>query len=102
MRIFIGHDPREQEAYDVCAHSIRRHASIPVDIEPISSAHPAYRRTSYMKNGQRYDQQDGKPFSTEFSFARFLVPVDLSALPKDCGIKVDARDRALVLRWGTV
>jgi hypothetical protein len=33
-----------------------------------------YRRESEMIDGQPYDVIDGRPFSTEFSFTRFLVP----------------------------
>ena len=33
-----------------------------------------FRRESNKLNGQQYDEIDGKPFSTDFSFTRFLVP----------------------------
>jgi len=72
--IYIGFDPKEQEAYEVCEYSIRQRASVPVEIKPISSAHSLYDRQEYSRNGTRYDQVDGRPFSTDFSFARFLVP----------------------------
>lgn len=75
LRVFIGKDWRENDAWDVCAHSLRRHASIPVEIEPIGADHPWYTRTFHFKGNQRYDDIDERPFSTDFSFARFLVPL---------------------------
>ena len=75
MKIFAGFDWRESEAYKVCEHSLRRHSSKPLDIEPLSAAHPYYNRTFYWQGNQRFDEVDKKPFSTDFSFARFLVPV---------------------------
>ena len=74
INIYIGYDPKEQEAYDVCEYSIRQRASVPVEIHPISSDHPLYDRREYERNGTRYDHVDHRPFSTDFSFARFLVP----------------------------
>ena len=68
LRIFIGRDPREAEAYEVCAHSIRRLASVPVHITPLKLAdlsagdRPLYRRAPDPRA------------STEFTYTRFLVP----------------------------
>lgn len=75
MKIFIGYDWREHEAWNVCAFSIRKHASVPVEIEPIGASHPFYNRSFRWKGNQRIDTLDDKPFSTDFSFARFLVPL---------------------------
>lgn len=74
LDIYIGYDPREEEAFDVCAYSIERRASIPVQIHALSKFNPLYTRKEFLKDGIRYDAIDGKPFSTDFSFARFLVP----------------------------
>jgi len=64
IRIFIGYDAREAEAFSVLAHSIHRHASQPVSIAPVMLSQLAgvYRR-------ERDPLQ-----STDFSFSRFLVP----------------------------
>lgn len=77
--VYIGYDPREQAAFDVCAASIIEHASRPVNVIPVNQ--PALRRSglysrawSSDSNGQKFDLIDGKPFSTEFSFSRFLIP----------------------------
>lgn len=92
LPIFIGYDAREPEAYDVARSSILRHASIPVQIQKLDqrALHHAglYRRTWHTQGAQKIDNIDGKPFSTEFSFSRFLVPALMQwegwALFMDC------------------
>ena len=78
LNIYIGHDKTQERAYRVCKYSIERHldpAGRFISIFPIDDQHPLYRRICHEgPNGQRIDTQDGKPFSTDFSFARFLVP----------------------------
>lgn len=78
LKAFIGYDPREDDAFRVCKSSITRHASDCVEIEPLKESilrHDGiYTRTFTERDGQKYDDLDGKPFSTEFSFTRFLVP----------------------------
>ena len=74
LTVFIGHDAREQAAYEVCEYSLRKHASIALDVRPLSDQTPGYARLWRQEDGQKYDARDGKPFSTQFSFARFMVP----------------------------
>ena len=62
VRVFIGYDPAETVAYHVLAHSIMRHASVPVSITPLVLSQLPMTR-------ERDTRQ-----STEFSFSRFLVP----------------------------
>lgn len=62
VRVFIGYDPAETVAYHVLAHSILRHASVPVSVTPLVLSQLPMTR-----------QRDPKQ-STEFSFSRFLVP----------------------------
>jgi hypothetical protein len=59
VRIFIGWDPREAEAWDVLAKSIWRRSSVPVSITPL------------VKYQLGITREGG---STEFAFSRFLVP----------------------------
>lgn len=77
-RVFIGYEPTEQLAYDVCRDSMLTHASDPLLVEPLNQAAlraaGLYRRTFYREGEQGFDAADGKPISTEFSFSRFLVP----------------------------
>lgn len=62
IRVFIGYDPAEAVAYHVAAHSILRHASVPVSVTPLVLSQLPMTR-----------ERDPKQ-STEFSFSRFLVP----------------------------
>lgn len=79
LRIYIGWDQREDEAYQICKTSIVRRTSQPVHISPMKVAE-YYQRGIYTRawtkdeHGQRIDTRDKKPFSTDFAFTRFLVP----------------------------
>lgn len=78
LKIFIGYDPREDDAARVCASSLKAHASIPLDVSFVRDKtlreSGVYNRTFRTVGNQRFDVLDGKPFSTEFAFTRFLVP----------------------------
>lgn len=92
LPVFIGYDRREAIAFDVCRFSLLRHASIPLHVQALRQdelrARGLYRRQALLRDGQRVDAVDGRPFSTEFSFTRFLVPAlcgyDGWALFVDC------------------
>lgn len=76
--IFIGYDERDDKAFRVCESSLRKHATIPVRIRPLREHE--LRRRGYIRpyfvagNGQMVDGIEGRPFSTKFSFTRFLIP----------------------------
>lgn len=79
--IYIGWDSREDVAYQVCRNSIyRKSKGFKVNVMPLK--HKDLRKTgvfyrpwmTHAYNGNRYDLIDLKPFSTEFSHTRFLVP----------------------------
>lgn len=76
--VWIGTDSREEIAYQVCKRSIERRTSEPVYIRPLRQKAlryvGLYTRGSHLDNGVLVDDIDGKPFSTEFAFTRFLVP----------------------------
>ena len=80
FNIYIGYDAREPEAYEVCEYSIKRRTSYPVKIIPLN--HRELRKKGLFRrpwstdshDGTRRDLIDGRPFSTEFSHTRFLVP----------------------------
>lgn len=79
MKIWIGYDPIDALAYEKCVKSIKEHASVPVYINPLRDwelrKKGIYWRPYFVdKNGQKWDDRDGKPFSTDFSFTRFCVP----------------------------
>jgi lipopolysaccharide biosynthesis glycosyltransferase len=78
--IYVGWDSREVIAYDVCEYSLKKHASVPLDIMPL-------KQTELRKRGI-YAREPDHDASTEFSLTRFLVPalMDFSgwALFCDC------------------
>lgn len=78
LRVFIGFDPRERDAYLVAEHSLRKHASIPVDVQPLVLEQlrwkRLYRRPTEIREGRLWDQISGAPMATEFALSRFLVP----------------------------
>lgn len=78
LTIFIGYDQNEHDAYEVCRASLLRHASRPLHIVKLDQTALRragwYRREWRQEGRNRVDQGDGKPFSTDFAFSRFLVP----------------------------
>lgn len=95
LPVYIGWDKTEDLAFRVARASLLEHSSIPLHVIALrrdSLSWPGYRgiftRRSIELHEQEYDIIDGKPFSTDFSFTRFLVPVlqqyDGFALFCDC------------------
>ena len=77
--IFIGYDDREHEAALVLQHNIHRLAKRPVKThllkhKPLREKALFSRTWITHATGQTYDERDGRPFSTQFSHSRFLVP----------------------------
>jgi hypothetical protein len=75
----MGYDPVDHAAFLACSHSLRAHATIPVEIVPIwdrplRQAEIYWRTHTVDGNGQQWGD-DGKPFSSAFSFARFATPI---------------------------
>jgi len=87
--IYIGYDSREKDAYNVLRYSALKYASAPINIYPIDqdllrriglyrrawllgSSHKPYSKNK--NDTQHVDLFDRRPFSTDFSFTRFLVP----------------------------
>lgn len=79
LPVYIGYDEREDAAYRVCRYSISRHSSLPVYHMPLDQRTLRYTglfdRPAWVDGKTRIDGRDGKPFSTDFSFTRFLVPM---------------------------
>ena len=65
MKIFIGWDLREEDAYTVCVKSLLEHSSIPLEIIPL--------KKNRLKSDGLYQRKEGA-VSTDFAFTRFLVP----------------------------
>lgn len=66
IRIFVGWDSREPEAFDVCRHSLERHASVALDIIPLVQED--------LRTQGLYSRPVDPLASTEFTYTRFLVP----------------------------
>ena len=76
--VYIGYDPKEDVAYEVLKFTIERIAVDNVRVVPIRKdlveRMGIYTRKYDVVDGQSIDRIDGKPFSSDFSFTRFLVP----------------------------
>lgn len=84
IHVFVGYDIREHAAWLVCRDTILqpdldRPALTGVEVHPLP--HRDLRRRGLFtrpwridEQGQAWDERDGRPFSTEFSHSRFLVP----------------------------
>lgn len=75
MRVFIGHDSREQAAYDVACASLRRTSGIeptPLISERLAAGGLLRRATD--RRGLIYDFPSNAPCATDFAISRFLVP----------------------------
>ncbi|XP_057450212.1 protein CDI [Lotus japonicus] len=66
FKIFVGYDPREDIAFQVCRHSILKRSTVPVEIIPI--------KQSDLRKTGLYWREKNQFESTEFSFTRFLTP----------------------------
>ena len=85
--IYLGYDPREHEAVQVLQYSIEKYAAIPLNVVTLNQDNlrriGLYRRAPHVestcwgsgKNSDMLDCFDERPFSTEFSFTRFLTPM---------------------------
>jgi lipopolysaccharide biosynthesis glycosyltransferase len=86
LKIFIGWDSREDIAYQVAKYSIERHASVPVDIQPL--------KQNELRKNFLYWRPVDTLSSTEFTFTRFLIPELMEynswALFIDCDFVADA------------
>jgi hypothetical protein len=79
VKIYIGYDPREDEAYRVAEFSLRRHASRPMTVTPLKldrlQAQGLSQRPYRIFRNSLWDVLSDAPCSTEFSNSRFLTPL---------------------------
>lgn len=66
LKIFVGYDSREDIAWEVCRHSLIRHAKLDVDVIPL--------RQNSLRELGIYTRPFDSTSSTEFSLTRFLTP----------------------------
>jgi hypothetical protein len=77
--IFIGYDDREHEAYLVAKYSLELNATVPIKVHKLHHkelrAAKLYNRPFKVTGltGQYIDGVDARPFSTQFTFTRFLI-----------------------------
>lgn len=78
MKVYLGHDPKENGASAVAIHSLMKRASIPVDCTLLRldrlAASGLIRRPVDARGGL-YDIHSQAPQSTEFAISRFVVPM---------------------------
>lgn len=66
LPIYVGWDSREPEAYDVCRHSLERHARMDCRVLPLVQ--------NDLRAQGLYRRKVDPLASTEFTYTRFLVP----------------------------
>lgn len=66
VKVFVGYDSREDIAWQVCRHSMVRHASAPLSVIPL--------RQDSLRELGLYTRPADASASTEFSLTRFLTP----------------------------
>lgn len=66
LKIFIGWDPNEEPNYQACVHSIRKHATIPIEVIPLVQDN--------LRKAKIYTRPHDDRASNQFSITRFLVP----------------------------
>lgn len=80
MKVYIGYDVKDELAFRACVSSLVKHSTIPLEIIPLKDHELRkkgvfWRSYAVEENGQMIDDKDGKPFSTNFSFTRFAIPL---------------------------
>jgi len=77
-QIYIGYDPREHLAYEVCRHSIQsrvgikgRYVIVPLSLKFVEGI---LTRPIEMKDGKMWCPISQAPMSTEFAVSRFAIP----------------------------
>jgi hypothetical protein len=66
LKIFVGYDTREDIAWQVCRHSVLRHAKVAPEIYPL--------KQDTLRELGLYTRPYDKGSATEFSLTRFLTP----------------------------
>ena len=78
LNLFIGYDPREDEAYRVACGSASMRSSVPVAIHKLDADELYRQRLLYrpvdQRDGRMWDHLSGAAQSTTFATSRFLVP----------------------------
>lgn len=94
--IYIGYDPKEEDAYKICEKSIQQTASKYIEVRPLRLDTLTYMgimtRKVEKKAGRLWDEVSNHYMSTEFAISRFAIPLICNdyqwALFMDCDMLV--------------
>ncbi len=79
FHVYMGYDPREEDAYNVAEYSLKRRASCSVKVVPLKAqdltAQGYLSRPIERRGTQMWDVISDAPQSTEFANSRFLTPI---------------------------
>ena len=101
MKVYIGYDSAEHEAYRVAIKTLVEHSNIvpePLDSDRLHAT--GLLRRTVDRRGGLYDLPSNAPCSTDFAISRFLVPVLCQggwALFVDCDVVFMADPRELLM-----
>jgi hypothetical protein len=77
--VWIGYEPREQDAFEVAVASMNHHAVERPDIRVLDLckliASGLYQRPTSKRPTGLFDNLSNAPMSTEFAISRFFVPL---------------------------
>lgn len=90
LRVYIGHDRREQRATEVAVHTLYETSRIQAEVLDNGKLQARGLLTRPVdRRGQMYDMISSAPMSTDFAISRFLVPILCQqgwALFTDCDV----------------
>ena len=77
MKVYIGHDPREQAAVDVAVFTLKKVSGIEAELLCADRLRDAglMTRLTDRRGSQYHDLISGAPMSTDFAINRFLTPI---------------------------
>lgn len=79
LRIYVGYDPREHDAYEVAVDSLAEVSAGPLMVVPLllgrNERWGLIDRPRTRKDGRMWDVISDAPMSTEFAISRFLTPI---------------------------
>lgn len=77
MKVYIGHDPREQAAVDVALFTLKKVSGIEAELLCADRLRDAglMTRLTDRRGSQYHDLISGAPMSTDFAINRFLTPI---------------------------
>jgi len=87
MKVYVGYDTREDIAYQVCEHSIKRRNG-KTEVQAL--------KQSDLRTQGLYTREIDKLSSTEFTFTRFLIPYLHLLLPLEMLLNHSGKDHVVL------